>query len=262
MRLALVALLLAGCAPGIKVVRYVGPPRVDPGPPGPLFVEVRGTDGAVQMIEPSLRRIAERELGFELVTERTPQAAVLEAEVERWWQEQPQLQQQGSSGRPPPVQITEFMQLVVTLKKTDGATVSAKYDASQRDSPRQLGSTSGNAQLAAANARQVLEQFLSEFAPESRSERLDFEDDATTAAGLQYAKAGDLPAAENAWREQDSAAAHYNLGAVLEARGALEAALLEYEAAARLSPDPKYAGAAEAVKKSAAFRRRNQRTSF
>ena len=56
MRLAVLAVLLAGCAQSVKVVRYVAPAKLDPGAPGRLVVEVTGTDSAVKMIQPSSSR--------------------------------------------------------------------------------------------------------------------------------------------------------------------------------------------------------------
>ena len=255
MRVAWLWVALLGCAPGIKVVRYTAPPKLDPGPSGPMVVEVTGTETALPMIQPALERAAQRELGFEVVQERAPGVAVLSAQVERWWQDVPQVTQAGS-GRPPPMQTTEFMQLVVTLTKADGSTLSAHYESTTRDSPRERANPGGNSGLAAENARQLVKQFLGDFAPESTTESVDFDEDASTAAGLQLARAGDLPGAEQAWRAAGSAPARYNVGALLEARGALGEALAEYEAARGLSPDPKYARAAEAAKRSLALARR------
>jgi hypothetical protein len=255
MRLAVLVVVLAGCAPGVKVVRYVAPAKLDPGSPGRMVVEVTGTASAISMLQPSLERIAKNDLGFELVTERGEGVAVLHAEVERYWHQQAVVQT--TSARGPPTQTVEQMQLVVTLTRADGTTASASYQASQTDLPREHGpGASGNGQLAAANARLLLQQFSDDFVPASQSQSVDFDDDASVAEGLQLAKDGDLVAAEAAWRKVDSAQGHYNVGALLEARGAREEALAEYEAAAKLSTDPKYAGAADAVKKSVSLVRR------
>jgi hypothetical protein len=244
-----VAFLLVGCASGVKVTRWVGPPKNDPGPPGPLFVEVAGSESGVKLVQPMLEATLKNKLQFELVSEKTPGVPVLHCQVERWHQVQAQAPQQG---RPPPMQTTEYMQLAVTLTRADGKTMRGDYAASQADFPRER-ATGANDLLAAQNARAVLQQFLDDFTPVTASQTLEWDEDPSAAEGLALAKKGDLAGAEAAWRRQATAAAHYNLGVLLESKGDPASALAEYAAAAAVSNEPRYVQALDGMKKSAEF---------
>lgn len=244
-----VAFLLVGCASGVKVTRWVGPPKYELGPPGPLVVELTGNESAVKMLRPAIESALKNKLQFELVTEKSPGVPVLHCQVERWHQVQAQAPQQG---RPPPMQTTEYMQLVVTLTRADGKTMSGDYAASQADFPRER-ATGANDMLAAQNARAVLQQFLDDFTPATESQTLEWDEDPSAAEGLALAKKGDHAGAAEAWRKQATAAAHYNLGVLLESQGDPAGALAEYAAAAAVSNEPRYVQALEGMKKSAEF---------
>lgn len=245
----LALLLLTACSSGVKVTRWTGPPKYDPGAPGPIYVEVTGSESAVTLMRPYLENALEKKLQFTIAPDRAPGVPVLQCQVERWHQSIPQAPQQG---RPPATQLTEYLQAAINLTRADGKTVSASYAASQGDFPRER--VSGpNDTLAVNNVRAVVEQFLADFTPDTSTQTLDWDEDASAAAGLALARRGDLAGAEAAWRSESTAAAHYNLGVLLESKGDPAGALAEYAAAAAVSADPRYAKALEDMKTSASF---------
>ena len=242
---ALGLVLLMSCASGVKVTRWVGPPKYDSGPAGPLFVEVTGTESAVPLLKPALENALSKNLAFEVVPDRAPGVPVLQCQVERWHE----TQQQGGSAT-----TTENLKAAFNLTRADGQVVQTGYAASQTDVPRERGGP--NDSLAAANVRSVLQQLLRDFAPTTATQTLEWDEDPSAAAGLALARRGDRAGAEAAWKRESTAAAHYNLGLLLESNGDPAGALAEYATAAGVSADPRYKNALEAMKKSAAFAQR------
>ena len=94
---------------------------------------------------------------------------------------------------------------------------------------------------------------MSDFTPETSTVSLQWDEDPSAAAGVTLARKGDLAGAEAAWRKESTAAAHYNLGVLLESQGDSAGALLEYSAAAGVSADPRYTAVLEEMKKSATY---------
>ena len=246
---ALLLLVLTACSSGVKVTRWAGPPKYDPGAPGPIYLEVTGSESAVALMRPYLENALEKKLGFTIAPDRAPGVPALQCQVERWHQTVPQAPQQG---RPPATQLTEYLQAAINLTRADGKVVSASYAASQVDFPRER-ALGPNDTLAVNNVRAVVQQFLADFTPDTSTLTLDWDEDASAAEGLALARRGDTAGAEAAWRKQSTAAAHYNLGLLLEANGDPAGALAEYAAAAAVSADPRYTKALEEMKKSASF---------
>lgn len=249
MRLFAVVLLCAGCASGVKVTRWAGPPKYNAGAPGPIVLEVTGTDSAVAMMRPYLRTALEKNLQFEVVTERSPGVPVLACDVQRWTETRPAVQ----TSQPGVVTTDSIEHLTadLVLTRADGEVIRTRYTTSQADFARQR--VERNDTLALNNVHDVVKRLVIDFTPVRAPHLLAWDDDTSAADGLAHARAGDFAAAEVAWRKESTAAAHYNLGVLYESRGDSASALAEYALAATLSEDPRYARARDEMKQSAEF---------
>jgi hypothetical protein len=250
---------LVGCAPTLVVTRAHAP-VVDADSIRRVAVQVKGSPSLVRGLKETLSRSLAETGRFELVPvqeDGTPQGPIdgwVRAEAEQ------ASVSGGQSGRTlqhgaaqSDTETRVIVEVAFELVKTDG-TVMAKrrHDAMKSAAGPRTDPLAARVFQDATEERLVrdatdecVREFVKELVPAERTDRFELVDDGALKEPVQRALAGDRAGAQAAIESHltlhpDDAAAHYDLGVLLEAQGELDSARRHYERATALAKKPLY----------------------
>lgn len=250
---------LAGCAPTLVVTRARAP-VVEAGALRRVAVQVKGSPSLARGLKEMLTRSLAETGRFELVPvqdDGTPQGPLdgwVRADVEQASVSGSQAGRALEHGAPPSDTETRvIVEVAFELVKADGTVVAKRrHDAMKSAAGPRADPLAARVFQDATEERllrdatdECVREFVKELVPAERTDRFELVDDGALKEPVQKALAGDRAGAQAALESHltlhpDDAAAHYDLGVLLEAQGELDSARRHYERATALAKKPLY----------------------